>query len=475
MTLFTEYMRGLEVLEFLSPSVGHFVRSMGAPVEDSGVSRAAVIFAGDENTVKFAMNEEYISTLTDAEVAAVLAHEAHHIILRHLQERFEKIFDVDDYIVKAHECIINDQIPPRFGLTLPSDTWSGPEAFDVDFSDLTSQEGYEIVKNFYDSEDEPEEQSEPEDSEQGDESGDSDKSDSSGDGSTADVGSEGDSSESEGEEDDSPSDSDPSGCDGVIIDPSADPDEAVRAIDQMIAKSFDGVSEEDIEREIGTAGHNAIQDAMDDANDSDSTSFSMSDAEDNEYDSSHYGSDGAVTNWNELIRKIDPGRGSDVASWNRYNPAITTLYPRVVLPTYRREDYGNSSGKPVVVLALDFSVSIPASLLGTLVSMADSIPTDRVIPKVITWSDSVCEYGADARTCRRAGTNFANMIRWVNDRERETGQEHHVVCVSDGGFYSHGVDYTDDRLHFVQIPSREQRSHGFAHQYKLADFVDAVL
>lgn len=481
MTLFREYMRGLEVLEFLSPSVGKFVRSMGTPVEVPGVDRAAVIYTGDDHSIKFAMNEEYVKTLTDSEVAAVLAHEAHHIILRHLQERFEKVFKVDKYIIETHECIINDQIPVRFGLDLPTDTWSGPEAFNEDFSDLTSHEGYEIVKNFYDSkendpEDEDAESSQDEGSDSDSESNDSDQGSPGGDSSDGTQSEDDSDSSSEATESDPSSEEDDStGCDGVIIDPDADYEEAARALDQAVAKAFDGMSEEDIEREIGSSAHDSIQDAMDIANDTAGESFAMSDAEDNEYDSAHYASDGTVTNWEELIRKIDPGQGSDVATWNRYNPAITTLYPRVVLPTYRREDYGNGQGKPVVVLALDFSGSIPGRLLGKLVSMADSIPTDRVIPVVITWSDSVCEYGSAKSTCRRAGTNFANMIRWVTDRERSTGQDHHIVCVSDGEFVSRGVAYADDRLHYVKIPSRSTRTHDFSHQYAIGDFADGII
>lgn len=487
MTLFNEYMRGLEVLEFIAPATGQFVRSMGVPVESSRVDRAAVIYTGDANTIQFAMSEEYVKTLTDDELAAVLAHEAHHIILRHLQERFEKHFEVDSYLVEAHECIINDQIPIRFGLTLPEDTYSGPDAFGEDFADLTSAEGYEVVKNFYANDEKPDEQ----DSDSGEEndaassSGGSDNgsgdSQSKGDDSADDVSNEGDEKPAGGaasNDTDAPEpDEGAKGCNGVIIDPNADPATATQALDELIAQAFDGVSEDDIEREMGADARDAIQESMDEANDaSGSDGFSMSDSPDGVYDMSHYGSDGAVTNWEELIKHIDPGNGSDVARWNRYNPAITAIYPSVVLPLFEREQYGNRSGKPVVVLALDFSGSTPTHLLGTLVSMADSIPSSRVEPKVITWSDSVCEYGPDKRTVYRGGTNFANMIRWVRDEEARTDQEHHIVCVSDGIFTSTGVDYEDSRLHYVNIPANglfggRERPHKFSNRYKLSDFV----
>ena len=487
MTLFNEYMRGLEVLEFIAPATGQFVRSMGVPVESPRVDRAAVIYTGDANTIQFAMNEEYVKTLTDDELAAVLAHEAHHIILRHLQERFEKTFEVDSYLVEAHECIINDQIPVRFGLTLPEDTYSGPNDFGEDFADLTSAEGYEVVKNFYADNEKPDEQDPVSDEENeesatgggsGNSSGDSQSKDES---SEDDVSNEGDEKSAGGAASDEANapepDGDTKGCNGIIIDPNADPSVATQALDDLVARAFDGVSADDVEREMGAEARDAIQESMDDANNaSGSNSFSMSDSPDGVYDKSHYGSDGAVTNWEELIKHIDPGNGSDVARWNRYNPAITAIYPSVVLPLFEREQYGNRSGKPVVVLALDFSGSTPAHLLGTLVAMADSIPSSRVEPKVITWSDSVCEYGPDKRTVYRGGTNFANMIRWVRDEETRTNQEHHIVCVSDGIFDSKRVDYEDSRFHYVNIPANSffggrERPHDFSNRYKLSDFV----
>lgn len=489
MTLFNEYMRGLEVLEFIAPTIGQFVRSMGVPVESSQVDRAAVIYAGDDDSVKFAMSEEYVSTLTDDELAAVLAHEAHHIILRHLQERFERVFDVDRYVIEAHECIINDQIPIRFGLPLPEDTFSGPREFNEDFADFTSAEGYEIVKNFYEAQN-PDENADGQDksdsSGAGAESSDEDSNGSdSGEPSNDDVSDSDDVDAAGGAASDDPDDTqanDPSqdtkGCNGIIIDPEADPETATQALDDLIARAFDGVSGDDIERELGSDARDAVQDSMDEANENSDGGFSMSDSPDGVYDSSHYASDGAVTNWEELIKHIDPGNGTDVARWNRFNPAITSIYPQVVLPLYERENYGNRAGKPVVVLALDFSGSTPSHLLSTLVSMADSIPSTRVEPKVITWSDSVCEYDQTKRTVERRGTNFRNMIRWVREEEARTDQEHHVVCVSDGLFTSVGTDYEDDRFHYVKIPTNyynvSRYKHSFSNTYKLSDFVSSL-
>lgn len=440
-------MRGLEVLEFVAPKTGAFVRGMGAPVEVDSVSRAAVIYNGKDSEIKFALNEEFSKTLTDNELAAVLAHEAHHIILQHLQERYEKIFENDDYIVKAHECIINDQIPVRFGLNLPEDTYSGPRDFNADFSDLSSAEGYAIIEEFYKNQDEDEPEDSNDDSE-GEDGGDSDSSDSS--------SSDGDSSES-------------GTCDGIILidtDESDDLDDAiVKALDDVLSKSFDGQSWEDIARELGDDTADAIEDAMD------GSGYSMSDAPDNQFSGATHISDGSVTSWEDLIRLIDPGDGSDVANWNRYNPAITILYPRVILPTYRKSDDGNSRGRRVIVLALDFSISIPAHLLDTLVSMADMIPNDRVLAKVITWSDTVCVYDESKRTCKRSGTHFGNMVRWVHDEEERTGQEHHIVCVSDGGFRSSDVPYDDERLHYLALPGTNARQHRFSHVYDFENFV----
>lgn len=464
MTLFNDYIRGLEVLEFVSPKLGRFARALGTPVSSEAVPRAAVSFNGDIDNIEFHLNEEYISALTDTEIAAVLAHESNHVILNHLKERYDKVFENDNYIVEAHECIINDQIPMKYGIDLPENTYSGPESFGENFAHLTSAEGYEIVKKFY----ENEEKNEPEDSESDDSNDDGDSQDQS----SGNAGS-GDSAGSES------GSGEPIACDGFDLS-DEDADAAKDAVSKAIAVAFDGDDPEEIERELGSDARDSIEDAMDDASDPNpgGTQYSIGPGGGASVNAERYFGSQVVMNWAKLLEKIDPkilsrGRTQQVTNWTRSHPAMASVYPNVILPSRRKvggTGRNKKNAKPAVILALDFSGSIPASILGTLVELAESLPDDRVTPEVITWSDDIQVYDENKLTVKRRGTNFPKMIQWVHSYEQKHNIEAYVICVSDGKFSSQ-VNYEDSRFHFVKIDKNDSvLRHDFANVYDLQDF-----
>lgn len=75
----------------------------------------------DEDTFRLVINEEYLKGKTDAEVAGLLAHEAFHIIFSHLSEAFitkdkDEVFKKKQIL--AHELICNDNVINE-GLRLP--------------------------------------------------------------------------------------------------------------------------------------------------------------------------------------------------------------------------------------------------------------------------------------------------------------------------------------------------------------------
>lgn len=446
------------MLEFVSPKLGRFARALGTPVSSEVVPRAAVSFNGDLDNIEFHLNEDYIANLTDTEIAAVLAHESNHVILNHLKERYDKIFEVDRYIIEAHECIINDQIPMKYGIDLPEDTFSGPVSFGKNFAHLTSSEGYEIVKNFY----EDEEKNEPEDSE----SDDTDEQNEGADNSESGARSGDDSGE-------------PIACDGFEL--SEDDAAAAKdAVSKAIAVAFDGDDPEEIERELGAEARDSIEDAMDDASDPNpnGTQYSIGAGGGPSINAERYFGSQVVMNWAKLLEKIDPkilarGRTRRVSNWTRSHPAMASVYPNVILPSKRKvggDGRNSKNSKPAVILALDFSGSIPASILGTLVELAESLPTDRVTPEVITWSDDIQLYDDRKRTVSRMGTNFPKMIQWVQAYEKENNLQAYVICVSDGKFSSQ-VNYSDSRFHYVKIGRNDRMyAHSFSNVYDLQDF-----
>lgn len=459
MTFFNDYIRGLEVLEFVSPKLGRFARALGTPVSSDAVPRAAVSFNGDLDNIEFHLNEDYVSELTDTEIAAVLAHASKHVILNHLKERYDKLFANDRYIIEAHECIINDQIPMKYGIDLPEDTFAGPDVFGENFAHLTSAEGYEIVKNFYENQDESQDY-------------DSDESD---DSQEAGQGPSEPTDNTDGGDDAG----EPIACDGFEVS-GEDAQAAKDAVSKAIAVAFDGDDPEEIERELGADARDAIEDAMDDASSSvpGGTQYSVGTGGGPSVNAERYFGSQVIMNWAKLLEKIDPkilsrGKTQRITNWTRSHPAMASVYPDVILPSRRRVGGTGRKGKnakPAVILALDFSGSIPASILGTLVKLAESLPADRVTPEVITWSDDIQVYDERKRTVARMGTNFNKMIQWVKDYERENNLQAYVICVSDGQFRS-WIDYTDSRFHYVKIGRNDpMHHHNFSHVYDLADF-----
>lgn len=150
--------------------------------------------------------------------------------------------------------------------------------------------------------------------------------------------------------------------------------------------------------------------------------------------------------WAEYLAKINPDiltAGSarqDEYVWVKQNRKLIDSYPGVIIPGVIDDEEDLDEGGesiPTVILALDFSFSIPREFIGKLASMAESVPDKfiRVLP--VTWSDTVKEFDVEERKIiSHGGTNIAavwHYSQWVADTQLN-GEQPYVLVISDGGF-----------------------------------------
>lgn len=504
MTFHDDYTRGFEILSISAEVFARLSQSIGQPMPNKDIPTACVSFDPVQKVIRFEMNPDYISKLSDEEVGAVISHETYHVLLNH----FSDLPDRKKYpnlkaLIHAQECIINDGLFGNVGLDLPKGVLSGPEMYQKDFSLFSTKEGYDFIVG-----DQPpaEESSQGENSEQG--SADS-KSDSSNSGSSSnsddedtsdeknssggsspdedsdaqdeskkDESSKGDSdseeskADSQGESsdsDDSESDDSEGSDDSSDGDAEGDPEdsEGDSPTDHMCGGV--NVSEEDLQ---------AFKDAVSDAINSAMSGVSPDEVPSNVTDTieaiaheegmsinssgwsvgpvdkstefltqSHSGLD---LKWEDLLARINPkikstGRPRQKESWHAPRRKMIGSYPEVILPTHRRKEDPENKGDsvPMVILALDMSYSIPDYLIKKLASLADSIPSDIIKPHPVTWSNSVMFFDTSTRRIvKRSGTNIDNVYDYADKIEKDTKTKPYVLVITDGDCNFGGHDYS---------------------------------
>lgn len=439
--LFEHYMRGLEYLFDVAPEFGRLAQILGIPEEGAPGETAQVEFTNGK--IKFSISVDYVENLTDEEVAGIIAHETYHVVLEHLDEMMSGEYDVEFYLVEAHECIINDSIPLNFGITMPEGLYSGPVKFDQDFSVFTTRQGYDFVEDFY-----------------------------------KDNENEEDESEEDSASDESDSASGRGGCGGIYITP-----EEVEAFHEFMDNELlEAGTDIDVDK-LDSSIADRIEDLQDgdlqqtgvgfsiDPNNTDTHSFSAS--------SPYY------MNWAQLLKIIDPkimdkGKVKKKPNWARPNRSYMSVYPDVILPSKNSNNKdGNRNGKnkPYVIIALDLSGSIPKELINHMVALADTLPQDIMTAVPVTWSDSVHEYYIDYQVVETGGTDFNNLVRWVQNYSKENKVDPYVICITDGGFSNYSVinnkQWIDSRWHMVGIDNRSsfQMETRFKNVYNIGNFI----
>ena len=104
------------MLSLSSRAFSNMVQRLGYPISNEGIPTAQVQLNMDEQRIEFLINPNFIAELSDSDIAAVLAHEAYHVLLDHLSEMAdEDTYPLRAILIDAQECIINDSLPSSVG------------------------------------------------------------------------------------------------------------------------------------------------------------------------------------------------------------------------------------------------------------------------------------------------------------------------------------------------------------------------
>lgn len=490
-----DYSRGMEMLRLSGRAFANLVTSLGYPIPNEKIPTAQVQLNMDEDRIEFVINPNYIADKSDSEIAAVLAHETYHVILDHLSELADvERFPKRPVLIDAQECIINDSLPSSVGFTTPAGTYRGMERHGQDFSNFSSEEGYEFILNKKKEEEEQKEEQndssegseedennssdsgeqdeadsgdqEQENSEDGKEedseggsddqedsdeegagNGDSDEdSDGEEQGDSNGAGDSEDSDDQEGESDgsggegsDGDSGDESEGCHGVVIvgEGSDDPEAVKKSLAKAIKDALDDVDMDDLPTDV----QEALEDMAENGMDIPLPSYSIGTPNNGFAVIDPYAA--LNTNWRALLELINPkmkqaGRPKVKDSWHAPRRRMVHSYPEVILPTRTRLDDPNKKGDsiPSFVIALDMSVSIPERLLVTLAGFAMSVPEKLIKAYPITWSDGYKEF--DPKQPRnivyRGNTNIAAVMDYTRKVEAETGTKPYVLVITDGRY-----------------------------------------
>lgn len=452
-SFFNDYKRGMEALFAYAPLFAPFAQALGTPKPDS-THRAAVAFDKNTKRITFVMDPEYIATLTDEEIGAVIAHETYHVVLQHLLDLDNrKMYPDVTSLVDAQECIINDGLEDNLGLALPENCRYGTELYNQSFAWFSTKQGYDFIRDF------KKKQEEDDQNQQSDEESDSDGQ-ASGGGAGADSGSGSNSPENQDEEQ---SDGQSSGGDQNSDSKSEDDSENTTedgsgtesgddSDDDHAGHGFCGgiqVDEEDL-GDFVKAAKKMIQGTLDQMDqplptdlsdaltDFDQPSFGIGNSTDSVFAGQ---TDNMNMNWRELLAKIDPrvksrGRLRARDTWARPRRRMMDSYPNVILPSKRVQDPNpnkRGSDLPVFLIALDLSGSIPESLTTKLVSLVEQVPAEFIVPHPVTWSDSVLPWDAETRRIvLKSGTNIDEVYNYAEGLAKENGKPPYVLVITDG-------------------------------------------
>lgn len=413
-----KFKDGLEELLYVNPIFGAIARSMGAPVWDFERHTAYVTYDTNSDSIVFAFNPDFIQTLSMEEVAGVIAHETHHVVLDHLKEMTAGQFNDSDALIKAQECIINDTIDTIFQLPLPEGVMRGPALVGVNCAPLSTIEAYKLFQA-KDQEQDPNETNfgdttspnngggarrEPDEADGGaaeapESSGDALK--------PAVAGSDG-------------------GCDGIVI-PEGYEFAAAEAMDSVLGKAAasEGIPKDDF---------------IDQLNNTVNPYFSP-------FSNVMTISEATIgrerMNWRLLLSRINPKvleagspRRRTRNNWTKSNRRMAAIYPRVILPVNERvepkkTDAGNQL--PVFVVALDLSGSIPRALVKTLQGLLDEIPDELIRAYPCTWSDRSVPF-VNGKVCSTGGTNINSVVNYVKEVQATEKVDPYVLVITDGEY-----------------------------------------
>jgi len=434
MDLIKRYRNGIEWLDWNYSYFLTHVLKIGRPMSTTAIPTAAVAAkVGNEADFEFLFNEEFAKLLDTPSMAFILAHETMHIILNHLKlqrnfvnveafrtaqdkgmrgmtkderkaamkaQRNAKLFNI------AADCVINDYLYEggmyeNSGIPLCRGyEWIGENA-----AFLTVTDVYERIKK----------QSE-------------EKQDDKGDGETVLVkadGSSGDYTEFDSH-------------DWMLSDEEIDKlsdaiDKLIDQIDEQTGLPQDLVDKAIEEQGKNTAGQQGLQNSMQAGNQDAAMDIFARDHNVN-------------MAWVRLLNDLDPDMFKQpgiappmIPSFhNRRRKLMAKDFQKVHLPVYRKEERREDKTKeiPSIVLALDVSGSIGAGDANRFVSLAMTIPRDRVKVFPCVFQENYQKIDLDDPKFRQGGgTNFDAVAHFINNEvkpELKGKAPKAVVIITDG-------------------------------------------
>ena len=387
------YKSALDWAQANRPYQVSLILQLGSAHADSNVSTACVraVHNDSPDQWEFAYNPEFFDTLTNEQAVGVMTHEIYHILLHHLNEVFENIqtdpkpYENHQKLVIAHECIVNDNVI-NDGHDLPDNLIIGFERLGFDTSSYSTREVYDLIP------DDDELLQQPDPSQM---------------------------------------------CD--IGDLS---DDQLKGLIDAIKGTVDQMSDDEASN-MGPV--KAMKDGEDSSIKKAGTEFDSSSTYAQKMDVSEA--------WVDFIRKINPDFlegfglfGKQRTTWAKPRKKFTYMYPKVLLPnkiTVGDNLKKDGGMKPHIVLALDFSGSIPRSTADDMAKLARSIP-DSIDVDCCTFSTHFVpfDHTKDKNKTASGGTSFAaveQFVRSLNLNEYPKA----VVVFTDGyadfdDYYSYG-------------------------------------
>lgn len=416
MALPRHYKRGIDYLNKEFPFFTVMVTSLGKPVVDNHivgyvgeghefldegtpiyrtptlqVQRARI----DDEGFELCINEEFLSDKTDAEVGAVLAHEAFHIIKSHLNElgmeEYNATLQLRKKALLAHECITNDNVVNE-GFDLPDlrlrskktgelkgGLYFGPDVVDRSVAYYTTKEVMDLIED-----DNEAFQNLPDDAEQEH---------------------------------------------YVILS-----DEEMKELQDIMEKNirhavFEGkIDPDDVNSdELKTIlkVHQVSKKA--------GTTASKSQAA--------FTKKGLSLKWMQYLLRIDPtafrdggSMGEFVTNWATPRKKLIHMYPKVNLPVYKSRFVNKNKGglKPHIVLALDFSGSIPPEMTTVMGNLARAIP-DTIEVHCCTFSTEYVPFDHKidgTQPVASGGTDFSAIQKYIDTLDLK--KQPSVVVITDG-------------------------------------------
>jgi predicted metal-dependent peptidase len=368
-----------ETIEYLNEEFPFFlthVLNIGKPSWTGSIDTAAVSLEKNGD-FKFIFNPDFAKELTTEELGFVAAHETMHILLNHLQ--LAKNFQDHRLFNYAADAVINDYLADQ-GMDIPDGAVLGPDLIGEDCADLSVSEVYQRLEQEINGSG-------------GDEGGDQ----------------KGDGQKEDGQE-----------------------GSATSGIDLDDFKNFDdhGWIHDSDNHDVDTANdifnqnQDTLSEQIEDMRDDQPNPGSFSMAKSND-DLSKWREDNSVSlAWEDLLKEIDPDILPDSLTGPPERPTFTRRprslsgFPETILPVTKKSevDKAKNKDKPTIVMALDTSGSIGHEQAEKFITLAKSIPRDKVNLFTCTFTTNYLDLDLDNPQFRGGGTSFSAVEDFIQDK-----------------------------------------------------------